>query len=65
MAMQKLNVRFSNDTKEAISKTACDADVLDSHVARAAINLGLGMINQVISNSTQNDVDRFIADHQK
>ena len=46
MAMQKLNVRFSDETKDYISNTAVSFDLFDSHVARAALNLGLKYINE-------------------
>ena len=39
--MQKLNVRFTNETKEAIKARSEAFDLTDSLVARAALNIGL------------------------
>ncbi len=43
--MQKLNVRFTSKTKEAISEAAEANDLFDSMIARAAINIGLQQIS--------------------
>lgn len=41
MAMQKLNVRFSDEVKKLLSETSNDLRMNDSDVARAALNIGL------------------------
>ena len=41
MAMQKLNVRFSNEVKNKLSDVSTDLCVIESDVARAALNIGL------------------------
>ncbi len=46
MAMQKLNVRFSDEVKDKISETAIMTGVSDSEVARTAMNLGLLLIRR-------------------
>ena len=46
MAMQKLNVRFSDETKDYISSTAARYEISDSDIARAAIQIGLDSINK-------------------
>ncbi len=42
--MQKLNVRFTNDTKTVISALGLGTAFNDSEIARAAINIGLAQI---------------------
>jgi len=46
MPMQKLNVRFSDETKDYISNTGASYDINDSDIARAAMNIGLDVINK-------------------
>ena len=46
MAMQKLNVRFSDEMKDYLSNTSASYDLNDSAVARAALNIGLDAINK-------------------
>jgi predicted transcriptional regulator len=45
MAMQKLNVRFSDEIKIALSETAKGLGVTDSEVARDAMKIGLTMMS--------------------
>jgi hypothetical protein len=44
--MEKLNVRFSESTKKAITAGASCYDLTDSIVARAALNIGLKAISE-------------------
>ena len=47
MAMQKLNVRFSDITKDYIDDSAVTFDSNPSRVARAAMNIGLAELNKL------------------
>ena len=65
MAMQKLNVRFSDETKELLSETASDLVMSDSDIARAAINIGIKAIRneffKAVESSDFSAVNRLIA----
>jgi hypothetical protein len=65
MAMQKLNVRFSDETKDYISNTGASYDITDSDIARAAMNIGLSAINKH-AESVANDVliNNFVSANQ-
>ena len=45
--MKPLNVRFKGKTKAAISNAAEKLEVPSSHIARAAINIGLKEIDKM------------------
>lgn len=47
MAMQKLNVRFSDETKEKISKLALKLGASDSEVARDAMEEGIFHLSEL------------------
>lgn len=65
MAMQKLNVRFSDNTKENILNTATNVDLNESYIARAALNLGLKHIDKVIAIGCSDIAfDKLISDNQ-
>lgn len=59
MPMQKLNVRFSDNTKCKISDAAEELDLFDSHVARAAMNIGL---NAILKEKSQGCCSRVMFD---
>ncbi len=61
--MEKLNVRFTQETKKAISKVSESIDLFDSAVARAALNIGLKII-EVESLKDGNDVYGLINNNQ-
>lgn len=61
--MQKLNVRFTTETKEAISRVSQSVGHNDSQVARAALNIGLTIIS-VESLKKDSDVVNMIKNCQ-
>ena len=46
MAMQKLNVRFSDETKNILWDISVDLKMEQSIVARAALNIGLDILRE-------------------
>ena len=62
--MEKLNVRFSESTKKAISSSAEAYDLYDSMIARAAINIGLKAISEFNQDEKVNFYD-WIESNQK
>jgi hypothetical protein len=63
--MQKLNVRFTNDTKTVISATGGVSGFSDSEIARAAINIGLAHINTHTGiESNSKDFEDWIKNNQ-
>jgi hypothetical protein len=65
MAMQKINVRFSDETKAEIALFAESHDLFDSYVSRAAINIGMKELFKC-SNSKAGSADlyKLIEDNQ-
>ena len=59
MTMQKLNVRFSSETKEEIKSISEELSCNSSALSRMAINLGLKIIRE------RSEVDCFIGDLKK
>tara|TARA_R110000850_G_scaffold136353_1_gene257491 strand:- start:769 stop:975 length:207 start_codon:yes stop_codon:yes gene_type:complete len=68
MAKQKLNVRFSDETKERISNNSGCLRCTDSDLARAAMNIGLNFITNkrslVISGASIEEIHELISDNQ-
>ena len=62
--MQKLNVRFTEETKQAVSRLSQSVGRSDSSVARAALNIGLTILI-VESQKEVSKVDSMISTCQK
>lgn len=62
--MEKLNVRFSESTKKAITARAEAYDLYDSIIARAALNIGLKAISEFNQDEKINFYD-WIESNQK
>ena len=64
-AMKPLNVRFSNETKDRIKSVAGDNKIAESLVARAALNLGLGIMDSAKDDMTGHEFILFLDDCQR
>jgi predicted DNA-binding protein len=64
MAMQKLNVRFSDETKRELIFLSCNTNIPESALARAAINIGMSCIEASIEIDDMSHLNKLVEQNQ-